>query len=69
MKPVHIRVTRLGTPNVLAGMLGQMKEAGTMHNPSNEIQHAYLMAGGSYAHIFQIRQPKTHVNDLPHSTI
>jgi len=53
MKPVHIRVTRLGTPEALAGMLGQMKEAGAVHDPFNEIPHAI----------------KTHVNGLPHSTI
>jgi hypothetical protein len=45
MKPVHIRVTRLGTPDALAGMLGQMKGGGTVHDPSNEIQHAIFDGG------------------------
>jgi hypothetical protein len=50
-------------------MLGQMKEAGTMHDPSNEIQHAIFVAGGSHALIFPIRQPNTHVNGLLRRTI
>ena len=45
MKRVHIRVTRLGTPDVPAGTLGQLKEAGTVHNPSNDIQHAVFDGG------------------------
>jgi len=54
MKPVHIRVTRLGTPDALAGMLGQMKEAGTVHDPSNEIQHAIFDGGW---------KPRSHLPD------